>query len=175
MVGPDPYRKADEKKDWVATIGQFVPFFGGYLEAKRRHETDKILREHIAKKVEAGRTDVDSAIQDLAEAGKLGALGKLDPLKDDLQGLASKIRYADYGHAGFFNTVKVTNDDLAELYQFDLNLLEAAEDLKARCGRLREIGNDEPRIKDEAKALKEAIRRVAEYFGTRKDAILGLA
>jgi hypothetical protein len=54
-----------------------------------------------------------------ADAGKLGVLASFDRLDGQVDGLAQAIRFADYGASGFFDVVKIREEELDKLYQFD--------------------------------------------------------
>ena len=45
--------------------------------------------------------------------------------------MAARIRYADRGYAGFFDTIKVDEAALGRVYQFDLALLQGVEEVRA--------------------------------------------
>ena len=47
-----------------------------------------------------------------------------------VQTFMDKIRTASYGNSGFFDAIKINEDELARLYEFDLALLESADEVQ---------------------------------------------
>ncbi len=45
--------------------------------------------------------------------------------------MSNRLRYADRGYAGFFDTVKVDEAMLARVYEFDMSLLQGVESVGA--------------------------------------------
>ncbi|NIP42173.1 MAG: hypothetical protein GWN00_11955, partial [Aliifodinibius sp.] len=46
-----------------------------------------------------------------------------------LRTFIDKIRTASYGYSGFFDAVRVDEEDLARVYEYDLSLLNMEEDV----------------------------------------------
>ena len=47
------------------------------------------------------------------------------------------MRFASYGYAGFFDVVKIEQEQLDSIYQFDLKLVEHVDKLEAKIGELK--------------------------------------
>ena len=57
--------------------------------------------------------------------------------------LADTIRFASYGYAGLFAGVKVDEQKLAQLYDYDLSLHREIEKLAVAVGNLQQRQDDE--------------------------------
>jgi hypothetical protein len=84
------------------------------------------------------------------------------------------VRTASYGYAGVFDAVKVKADDLARIYQFDLELLNLEETVQ------RAIENVEVSIGTDGlpAALQNLITTAQECidtFNKRSEALKGIA
>lgn len=115
----DPFRKLAGK----------IPGFSGYIERENRRSADKMLRESIADKFEAVRKKMGNVQKDLAASKDLTHVDDLEGAATKLQTFIDKARNASYGNSGFFDAIKINGDELAKLYQFDLELVTKAEEL----------------------------------------------
>ena len=171
----DPLGKAEEQKDWLAKIGSYIPGFSGYLDAKRRQESDRIIREAAAKKVMECRDDVTAVVKHLTKTmSDLDLVEEMDEIDNRINTLAGKIRSAADGYSGALNTIKVSQKDLEDLYKFDLNLLEAVEELKVASAKMSENKRDTGACRQALEELDQVLDRVSKYLATRKDSILGM-
>jgi hypothetical protein len=115
----DPFRKLASK----------IPGFSGYIERENRRAADKILRESIASKFEDVRKKLTYVQKDLAAGDGLKYVDDLEGAATKLQTFIDKVRNASYGNSSFFDAVKINEDELARLYEFDLALVNKAEEL----------------------------------------------
>ena len=171
----DPYQKATEGRGLLEKIAGYIPIFGGYLERDRRRESDKIVRDFAVRKIEEAKKSLDGLILRLTDSGQLFALKGMDRIQNRLQKLASKIRYAEYGESGFFDTVKVREADLEELYRFDMALVKAVDELAARIAKIEAVAGDAAARSEAIASFTAEIDDLEKGFDGRKDAILGLA
>src|SRR6185436_4354895 len=107
-----------------------------------------------------------------ADAGKIGMLGSFDRLDRQIDGLAQAIRFADYGASGFFDVVKVREEELDKLYQFDLSLVEGVQALSGDLAAIPTDGSSDPQP-----AVETALERVqglADQWVGRKNVISGV-
>lgn len=120
---------ARERRNWLERLVDKIPGFRSYQNRELRREVDKIQRDWLADQVDRGRQAVQEKIRDWSRGGNLANLDLAASLEKLLDRLANRIRHADYGSAGFFDAVKIGEDELEALYQFDLELSVVVERL----------------------------------------------
>lgn len=129
----DPFKKLASK----------IPGFSGYIERQNRRAADKLLRESIGDKYEALWGRVGNLQQDLASAGEISYLDDLEKAATKLRTFIDKVRTASYGYSGFFDAVKVNEDELKKIYLFDLALLERIDEVGGAIDNVEaSIGTD---------------------------------
>ena len=69
MTTPNIRQKAAGDRNWLERIGHVIPGFRGYLEKEERRATDKLLREHIAQRLDQLRGQLDPVMRDLTDRG----------------------------------------------------------------------------------------------------------
>lgn len=109
-------------------IGAFVPGYAGYAQREGRRHSDKLLRTAIAKAVTAKKQVVDDAVQRLTGEGKLAMIPPLDAIRRQLDLIANRLAYANYGTSGFFDIVQITEQNLDRVYSHDLSMVTSVRD-----------------------------------------------
>lgn len=153
-----------------------IPGLSGYMEKGKRREADQLLRETIAARLEGSRLQLGAVSEELS-SDIIKAIDHAEPLgraDNRLMGLIGKIKDAPQGYAGFFDAVKVKEDDLARIYAFDENMLHHADDIQASVAALEKAVFDDGDIKGAIRSLDTAVRTANETFASRDEVILGV-
>jgi len=125
----DLYEKVTDDQDPLRKLASKIPGFSGYIERENRRSADKLLRESIADKFEEVWKKVGYLQKDLASKTELDGIEDLETAAMKIRTFIDKVRNASYGMGGFFDAVKVNQDELAKIYEFDLALVAKAEEL----------------------------------------------
>jgi hypothetical protein len=119
--------KARAGQNFLEQIVNAIPGFKGYREKELRRDADRIEREHVAAQLEACKKPLNDAAVALSRSGGLDAINAVETARKRLDKVIARVRYADRGYAGFFDPVKVDEEALARVYEFDLSLIQQAE------------------------------------------------
>jgi hypothetical protein len=119
----DIFDKVVSEQDIFKKILSKLPGFKGYFERSDRRAADKLLREMISDHYQAQWTRLSGIQRDLVNAGRIEVLDDVETASIKLRTFIDKVKTAAYGYAGFFDAVKVKEDDLTQVYQYDLTLL----------------------------------------------------
>lgn len=125
------YDDAKARRNALERLMDHIPGYRGYADRELRREVDKLQREHLATRLGAIKRGLRELARRHTDAGALGALSAFDRVERRLDGLSQAIRFADYGATGLFDAVKIYEDDLARLYDFDASLLDDLDHLAA--------------------------------------------
>ena len=150
-----------------------IPGYKGYKERELRREADKLLRTHLAGRLDEQRGRLVGLMGELTEAGRLSEITDLEKAVLRLQRLIDRLRTAAYGYAGLFDAVKVEQRQLDALYQFDLDLTVQVDQIAAMVAALELKVSQEEGIAAETKALLGTLQAVNDLFGRRAEAITG--
>ena len=113
-----------------------VPGYKGYKEKEQRREADRLLRDHLVRQFEEQQRKLNDQKLQLVSSGLIDLVDDLDRASTRLESFIIKIRTASQGYAGFFDAVKVKEEELDALYNFDNSLLEGAPRLEASISNL---------------------------------------
>jgi hypothetical protein len=84
------------------------------------------------------KTQLDNLQTDLIGAGKIDLLDEAGSAATQLQTFIDRVRTAPYGYAGLFDAVRIKEDDLDRVYEFDAALLSYADRIEGAISRARE-------------------------------------
>lgn len=170
MVADVPGR-IEESKNWLERAAQRVPGYRGYKERELRREADKLQREYVAERLEAARRKIENLELALSRSGSLDLLGIVDTTARKLRTVKDRWLLADYGYAGLFDTVKVDEAVLDQLYQYDVAAQEQARGAEELVGVL---SAESPTLRQDVALLDQRVEALDEYFAKREHLITGV-
>ena len=139
----DLYERVVSQQDALKKLLAKLPGFKGYFIRTDRRAADKLLRETIADKYQAQWQRLSAIQRDLVSTGNLDVLDDIEVGAIRLRQFIDRVKTAAYGYAGLFDAVKVKEEDLEKVYQYDLTLLEMADEIAAAIDNLEvSIGTD---------------------------------
>jgi len=121
---------AESEKNLLERLADAIPGLKGYREKESRRDTDKRFRDYLADRIDRARGSLDELKRTLVNQGKLDGLAELDRLSQKLFQSANQIRHASYGYSGFFDQVKIQENELDRIYEHDLSMLTDVEALE---------------------------------------------
>src|SRR4030042_2416393 len=107
-----------------------------------------------------------------ASGGGLNSTLTLERAVMKLQYLIDRIKTASYGYAGLFDAIKVDEEALDRLYDFDQGLLSGADRVASLLNELAQSAGEEACISREANALITELEALHSAFSGRQDVIL---
>ena len=174
---PDMYQKIEDESTWLGRLASKIPGFSGYMERSRRREADQMLRDTIANRLEQTRLALSNVHQDLSSDIIL-AMDYAEPLgraDNRLMGLIGKSKEAPQGYGGFFDAVKVDENDISRLYQFDANMLDYAEAIEANVTALQATISGDGNVREQIRALDASIQDANNALSARQEILSGAA
>jgi hypothetical protein len=181
-VGPGLRRGRRELKDLreeaderlLEKLARMIPGYGGYKDKELRREADKAQREYLSRRLRQQKEELQSQEGDMANRGFLDALGETDRTARRLERAMDRIRFASYGYAGFFDLVKVREDELDRLYEHDASLLEEVEQIASKISELEVSSASEENLRGSIKELDTLIAQLDRKLSEREDLLRGL-
>lgn len=170
----DLREKVTEAMGGLESLVAKIPGYSGYKAKETRREADKLLREQLARSFDEQRRHLLELQKQLANSGQIALLDDMDSAAVKLQTLIDRIRTATYGYAGFFDAVKVKEDQLDALYEFDNALVEQVGNVEAAVGRVESALTTQEGVAEAIADLTRVIRDINDLFSRRQDAILQL-
>ena len=176
MTGKDYLGKVKGERGLLERIMGYIPGYHGYKEKELRRESDRLVRMEAVNRLKAAKTAIRKTFSNPAMVEKLGSDGayRFDTLTSRLDRVTQRIDRAVAGYQGVFDAIKVKEDKLDTVLQYDVGLIEKAESLKADC---QTISKKQPGNEDWDAAMDALISKVDEYdslIDTRSEILRGL-
>lgn len=170
----DLFDKVTSGQDALTKLIGKIPGFKGYIKRSSRRSADKILREQIASEYSVLRKRVGEIQQDLASSGELMFIDDLETAGTKLQTFIDKVERASYGYSGFFDAIKINEEELAKIYEYDAALLETADEVKRAIENIEaSIGTDG--FPASVRHLVSLTRDLVTTFDRRDEVVTGIS
>jgi hypothetical protein len=158
-------------------IAAFIPGFRGYKEKELRRESDKLLRNHLYLKMSTEKTDLREISQKLADRRYFDVLTDMDRLLAKMDRVVEKINHASYGYSGFFDAVKVKEENLDNMINFDNKLLEGINALTTEIDAFKAdlASGVTTNLKTRVQNVTDKLEILEDTFDKRNEVILGVS
>jgi hypothetical protein len=153
-----------------------IPGYKGYKEKEMRREADVLLRQHLAAQYDAQLRRVTDVASQMLTGPGMAQLAELDKGNTRLQTFIDKIKTAGQGYAGLFDAIKVKEDELDKLYEFDNQMLLQVDSVTAAIDALQTAldGGDATAIAPAVRAYVKAVTDASAQFDRRRDVLTGM-
>jgi len=149
-----------------------IPGYKGYKQKEMRREADKLLRMDVAGKLEDQRKRVSELQMEFVTGGQIEKLDDLERVVMKMQLLIDRLKTASYGYAGLFDAVKVKEEELDALYEFDNSLLDSVSQIATAVDKLTSAAAAQEGVGLSIVDLVQEVEQANQVFGHRHEAIL---
>ena len=133
---PDIRTQVEADRGILKKIQMVVPGFRGYRKREDIRAADSILRLQMADgliKVREGLEDSRRAMTDDYQTKNIELIGGVINKVRTLEG---KVRHAEQGYSGFSPAVRIEEDELNRLYEYDASMIDAIQRMDSAQGAL---------------------------------------
>ncbi len=156
----------------IEGIAKMIPGYKGYKEKELRREADKLLRLDVAGKLGDQRKRLSELQVQLINQAQIQYVDDLDRAVAKLQLLIDRITTASYGYAGLFDAVKVKEEQLDALYEFDNQMLDLVGEVAEEVDHVSSAISAKEGIGESIVDLVGTVEGANRTFGHREEAIL---
>jgi hypothetical protein len=170
----DLFDKVTADQDIFKKIFSKVPGFSGYIERQNRRASDKLLRESVANHFEQLWQRISAIQRDLISQGGIEFIDDLEASAIKLRQFIDRVRTASYGYSGFFDAIKINEDELAQVYQYDYTLLQLEDVVSKAIDNVEtSVGSDG--LPAAIRNLTNTARQCVEAFDKRTEVMIGVS
>ncbi len=168
---PDPKKHADSR-NLIESIMRWIPGFSGYLEREYRRDSDSMSRRWLADRLDKAKPSLDELVQTMTSNGQLDGLDGIDRFRSKLDHMVGRFRSAPHGYSGFFDYVRIREEELNDVYVLDASMFQTVDELAAQIETVAETPDETvAKLADVTKKLAEVDRQ----FDKRADILNGLS
>ena len=168
----DIFEHIGDSKNALAKLVEKIPGLGDFIERNDRRAADKLLRETLAQRVEDQRRRVNDLQQQMMSGQGLFFLDDLERAQTQLGTFGDSIRTASYGYAGLFDKVKVDEEELAKIYDYDNRLFENVQDIATAIDGIQSALDSDGDLAAAVRELNATSRTAMDAFRRRSEVIV---
>jgi len=172
----DVYSDVKSQMRLSERIAAAIPGFHGYKEKEIRRESDRLIRNHLTLKLTAAKSDLKTISQKVADRRYFDVMTDLDRLDAKMDRVAEKVNHASYGYTGLFDAVKVKEEALDRMIQFDSNLIDEITAVSSEVTALKtELASGETKnLKTHIQTVTDKLEALEATFDSRDEVIKGV-
>lgn len=162
----------DASQSGLERLLKKIPGYSGYKDKELRRESDKLLRVAVAHQFDDQRRRLSELQMQLISQAQIEYVDDLERAVMKLQLLIDRIKTASYGYAGLFDAVRVKEDQLDALYDFDNQMLDFVDDIAASVDQVASAIAVKEGTGLVIAELVVLVERANLTFGHRREAVL---
>ena len=170
---PDLRQKVEEDRGLIKKIQMVIPGYRGYRQREDIRAADDILRIQLSERLGRARTEVEKCRKSLVDAMLTDQLDRLGQLVNKFKSVEGQVRHAEGGYTGFSAQIRIEEQELDQLYEYDYNMINYLLNIEQGILPLRgavdaenggaiktEIANLRTRLDDFETTFKARIKRI---------------
>ena len=152
-----------------------LPGFRGYKEKELRRESDKIIRNHLYQRLTEARKDLKEIFQKLSDNRLQEILTDMDRFVMRFDRVSEKINHASFGYSGFYNVMKIEEEKLDKMIEFDNGLMDDVDKIAEETTAFKKevMKQDFEKVSDHIQSLNDLLEELEVTFDGREEIILG--
>ena len=144
------------------------------MERENRREADAIQREFLAKQIGKLKSDMQTVQEDLLSQGNLAVMDPFDRISNKLDRIVERIRHAARGYAGFFDAVKVNEEELDRIYQYDLSLVDGINSAEEALQAVSSVADQGGDLQPVLRSMRSRVDEVDAALDEREKILKGV-
>ncbi len=153
---------------------RLIPGYKGYKSKEERRDNDQLFRTGLVSRLERLRTDINEIPATLRGPSALKSITDFDRILKRLERVTDEIRFAARGYRGWFDMHKVREDELNQLYAFDVSLMENIEELDESFVVLQVAAAADSDLKEPIDTMVEILIEFSSKMSQRSELMIDL-
>lgn len=169
----DFFQRVVGDQDPFKKLASYIPGFSGYIERTNRRAADKLMRDTVAQRFEELYKRTSALQTDLISQGGIAYIDDMEKAAIQIRTFADKIRNATYGYSGFFDAVKINEEELAKVYEFDAAFFGIGDEINRALDNVESALGDSEALPGAIRHLITLAREATKTYETRYEVING--
>ena len=132
----DIRKQVVDSQGLLKKIQLVVPGFRGYRQLEDLRAADELLRRQVALILQKGISSLRDTRRTVVDKGDYSSLEPVASLISRLQQLEGEVEHAEQGYSGISPMIRVGQDTLNSLYDYDFAFVDTASKLTDSCNSL---------------------------------------
>jgi hypothetical protein len=170
----DLYNQIMNDRGSMRKLVERIPGFEGYLSRNDRRKADRMLRDHLAEKVQQAISRMAAVERRLIDKQGIGQMRQSAEAKSIIQSFHDHLITAVPGYSGFFAAINIDDDELSRLYGFDELQMVFVEKIDAAIAAFDEAVQSGEGIPEAIQAIYDLGVEANEAYAKREDILLNI-
>jgi hypothetical protein len=167
------FQKVTSQQDPFKKLGSYIPGFKGYIERQNRRDADKLLRDTVARRFDEQWKRASQLQVDMVSQGMIEYVDDMERATLQLRTFIDKISTAPRGYSGLFDAVKINEQELEAIYQYDAAFFDLAEQVGRALDNVEASLGDEAALPAAIRNLTSLARTAVETYNRRSEVVIG--
>jgi hypothetical protein len=156
-------------RGWIKKIQAFLPGYKKYRTCEDLRAADNMLRKELAAKLEIVENHVKRSREEISRDMDFDLINRIGELVNISHKITEKVRHAEQGYAPWISgDVRIEEDELNALYEYDLSLIDNIEMLIEEAQGLEESSIQGAQDRSQKmSSLRASIEDFEGVFGQR--------
>ena len=171
---PDIRERVEADRGLIKKIQLRIPGYAGYRRREDIRQADNLLRIQIYEITKRLRTDLE-VVREAAANSPGVSLSSLGNVMFELQGIEAKVRHAEQGYSGFSPAIRIEEQELDRLYEYDYAMIDGLDRAAADVPALQAAvsANDKAAFDSAVLKIRADLRTFDGAWANRAEAITG--
>lgn len=157
------------KESFLEKMKRWIPGYDGYVNRDNSREIDTLLRNKLALLMEQNKIKIKNVTLNLSRSGKLFESQDMDKLDKKNENCIAKFKSAARGYSGAFDVVKIKEEQLNMIYEYDNALMTDVEYIGSLFEKLEADSNENVDIKESVSNVSVALDNLLQKFDAREN------
>lgn len=128
---PDLREKVDQSRGFFKKLQLAIPGLKEYRELEDIRAADELLRKQVFDKLDGAKNQLEAIRKAMADKGDFDNLTAIGSLVSQLQQISGEVFHSQQGSAGISPNIRIDENTLNKLYEYDFNFVNSAEQIYA--------------------------------------------
>lgn len=172
----DLREQVKEDRGIIKKIQSVIPGFAGYRRREDLRQADALLRVQMADRLRDVKGALEESRRAMVENMVMEHMDALGSLINKTTALEGRVRHAEQGYSGFSPAVRIVEDELNRIYEYDYAMVSAIQDLMRLAGELKVAveASDDSRMKTTVTSIKSNLSNFTRAYEERIPRIAGI-
>jgi hypothetical protein len=174
---PDIRQQVEDNRGIAKKLELLIPGLRGYRSKEDIRVSDELLRNQVADRLDKVKGNLEQLRKQVAASGDFTNLTTVGSLVAQVQTLSGEVRHAAQGYAGWVAPIRIDEDKLNKLYQYDFAFVSSVFQLDDATspGKLTYDGSAPNSIQAPLRQFSASVSDIRQKWSQRVEAIEGIA
>ena len=126
---PDLRERVVESRGFLKKLQLLIPALKEYRKLEDIRAADQLLRKQVFDRLNEAKFKLETIRKTMSDKGDFNNLSSIGTIISQLQQVAGQVNHAQQGSAGISPNIRIDENALNKLYEYDYNFVNSAEQI----------------------------------------------